>query len=173
VTQVLKDTATLRLIEGGEWVNVPELPSQWPSHEYQKVMNADGSPSETVVAMRIGAAGAELVRTGDHSLAQEAPRVRAMTLDGVDAPNTVPGNGNLPTPIDEEKERLGELATEVENYHVNGGNGSSRPRRRGGEGAESARRANPSSSKSTACGSRFSRTTALAKRRSRLTPRPA
>ncbi|HEX5139826.1 MAG TPA: hypothetical protein VFX19_02675, partial [Dehalococcoidia bacterium] len=46
VTQVLKDTATLRLIEGGEWVNVPELPSQWPSHEYQKVMNADGSPSE-------------------------------------------------------------------------------------------------------------------------------
>jgi hypothetical protein len=127
VTQVLKDTATLRLIEGGEWAHVPELPGNWPSHRYQEAANVDGNPSEMAIAMRIGAAGAELVRTGDKAMAQEAGRVREMTLDGSNAPNTVQGYDRLPTPIEEEVARLGPLATEIDDYRLstNGSNGKS------------------------------------------------
>ena len=127
VTQVIKDTATLRLIEGGEWAHVPELPSNWPSHRYQEAEQAGGAPSEAVVAMRIGAAGAELVRTGDKAMAQEAGRVREMTHDGHDAANTVQGYDHLPTPISEEVARLGPLAMEIDDYGLptNGSNGKS------------------------------------------------
>jgi hypothetical protein len=127
VTQVLKDTATLRLIPGGEWASMTELPSDWPSYKYQISENQDGAPSESVVAMRIGAAGAELVRTGDKAMAQEAGRVREMTHDGNDAPNTVEGYDRLPTPIEEEVARLGPLAMEIDDYRLptNGSNGKS------------------------------------------------
>jgi hypothetical protein len=133
VTQVLKDTATLRLIPGGEWASMTELPSDWPSYKYQISENQDGAPSESVVAMRIGAAGAELVRTGDKAMAQEAGRVREMTHDGNDAPNTVEGYDRLPTPIEEEVARLGPLAMEIDDYRLptNGSNGKSTNGRNG------------------------------------------
>jgi rubrerythrin len=127
VTKVLKETATLRLIEGGEWANVPDLPSNWPSYPYQEAMQDGGAPSEAVIAMRIGVAGAELVRTGDKAMAQEAGRVREMTLDGHDAVNTVQGYDRLPTPIQEEVARLGPLAMEIDDYRLptNGSAGKS------------------------------------------------
>jgi hypothetical protein len=80
-----------------------------------------------VIAMRIGAAGAELVRTGDKAMAQEAGRVREMALDGANAPNTVQGYDRLPTPIEEEVARLGPLAMEIDDYRLptNGSNGKS------------------------------------------------
>lgn len=113
VTRVLKETADLRLIPGGEWARVADLPADWASHKYQEMVQADGAPSETVVDLRIRAAGAELVRTGDKKLAQQAGRVRTEFLDGADAPNTVPGNDGLPTPIEAEIARLGDTAALV------------------------------------------------------------
>jgi hypothetical protein len=118
VTSILKDTVKLRLIPGGEWRSIAELPSDWSSHRIQIKVQAEGAPSETVVRLRQDAAGSELVRTGDHQLAQEAPRFRTEPLDGDDAPNTVGDGSGLATPIDREVERLGKLATHVEEYEA-------------------------------------------------------
>ena len=73
---------------------------------------------------------------GPEAMAQEAGRVREMTLDGMDAPNTVQGYDRLPTPIDAEIARLGPLATSVDDYRLpsNGGNGS-KTKRAGGNGS--------------------------------------
>jgi hypothetical protein len=122
VTKVIMETTELRLVEGGQWARVRDLPADWPSHAYQERVNSDGSPSESILQLRIDAAQAELVRTGDKALASKAPAVRTGGLDGSDAFNTVGGDG-LATGIDAEVARLGPLATKVEDFHPNGRNG--------------------------------------------------
>jgi hypothetical protein len=112
VTKVLQETADVRLVDGG-FAKVADLPEDWRSHGYQRIVLADGAPSETVVNLRMTAAGGELVRAADESLAARAGELRTHTLDGEDAPNTAPGryDGWKPeTDGDSEVERLGELA---------------------------------------------------------------
>jgi rubrerythrin len=138
VTDVLEKTVKLRLVPGGEWKSIEELPREWTSYQYQVSMNGEKDPSESVVAMRIDAAGSELVRTGDPSMASKAGRFRTAPLDGESAPNTVSENGRASPSLEAEQMRLGELAGEVENFNIGDkpGNGT-----RAGQGAESARRA--------------------------------
>jgi hypothetical protein len=124
VTDVLKATADMRLVQGGELVKIDQLPSDWPSRIYQGMVNADGAPSETIVQLRIDAAGGELVRVGDKSLAPQAPKYRRETLDGADAPNTAASGSTY----DEQAEiqRLGELAPWVDDVKANANGGASR-----------------------------------------------
>jgi hypothetical protein len=120
VTKVLLETSDMRLIPGGDWAKVAQLPENWPSHRYQELVHVGGAPSEAVVTLRMQAAGAELVRTGDKSLAQRAGEIRMSSLDGADAPNTAPAFDQLPTPMDAEVERLGDLATHVDDFKLDG-----------------------------------------------------
>ena len=113
VTRVLQETVDLRLVQGGDFAKVKDLPRDWRSHAYQRIVLADGAPSETVVSLRMSAAGQELVRAADESLAARAGTLRTKTLDGPGAPNTAPEEyeGWQPeTEGDAEVERLGELA---------------------------------------------------------------
>ncbi|HEX5369642.1 MAG TPA: hypothetical protein VFY10_09550 [Dehalococcoidia bacterium] len=137
VADVLEKTVKMRLVPGGDWKNIDELPSNWSSYEYQKRMNGDKDPSESVVAMRIVAAGAELVRTPDEGFTRRAGQFRTDTLDSEKAPNTVPANGQTNGSTEAESMRLGELAAEVEDFHIDGKshNGS-----RSGQRTESQRR---------------------------------
>jgi hypothetical protein len=116
VTNVLETTVNLRLIEGGEWAPIPELPSGWPSHAYQRLVMAEPNPSETLVILRQNAAGTELVRTGEPSLAPRAIEFRSVQ-DGEDALNTAPPNP-LAMDLVEEAKRLGELAVEVDDFRL-------------------------------------------------------
>jgi rubrerythrin len=121
VTRVLENTVDLRLVQGGEMVNRHELPADWRSHGYQRLVLAGGAPSETVVRLRMDAAGEELVRAADDELARRASELRTQTLDGEDARNTAPAEppAELAPPADvddPEVARLGELATEVEDF---------------------------------------------------------
>jgi rubrerythrin len=124
VTDVLKATADMRLVQGGKLVKIDQLPSDWPSRVYQGMVNAGGAPSETIVQLRIDAAGGELVRVGDKSLAPQAPKYRRETLDGADAPNTAASGSTY----DEQAEiqRLGELAPWVDDVKANANGGASR-----------------------------------------------
>ncbi|HXH84153.1 MAG TPA: ferritin-like domain-containing protein [Candidatus Tectomicrobia bacterium] len=90
VARVLRETADLRLVAGGEWARVAELPRDWPSAAYQRIANAEGAPSETVVRMRMEAAGAELARAQDAALLANVGRLRVDSLDAEMAPNTQP-----------------------------------------------------------------------------------
>jgi hypothetical protein len=90
VTKVLLETADLRLVDGGDFAKVDDLPDEWRSHGYQRIVLADGAPSETVVTLRMAAAGQELVGAADPSLAARAGELRTGPLDGEDAPNTAP-----------------------------------------------------------------------------------
>ena len=90
VTKVLLETADLRLVDGGDFAKVDDLPDEWRSHGYQRIVLADGAPSETVVTLRMAAAGQELVGAADPSLAARAGELRTRPLDGEDAPNTAP-----------------------------------------------------------------------------------
>src|SRR4030095_2714359 len=72
VTNVIKETSDLRLVLGGKWARVDELREDWPSYSYQAAVHADGAPSETVVRLRMDAAGVELVRAADPALERGA-----------------------------------------------------------------------------------------------------
>jgi hypothetical protein len=125
VTQVLKETADLRLIPDGEWAKIAELPADWLSHRYQDLVNTPVSPSEAIVDLRIGSAGADLVRTGDKKLMEQAGEFRT-TLDGHDAPNTVGADNPAAVSMDEEVARLGPLATMVDDVKAVNSNGARR-----------------------------------------------
>jgi len=142
VAKVLEDTVDLRLVDGGELVNRRELPAEWRSHGYQRIVLAGGAPSETVVRLRMEAAGAELVRASDEALAARAAEFRTETLDGEDARNTAPAEPSpdvtRPDDVDDaEVARLGELATEVEDFKAarNSGRASARSTRTRGRKA--------------------------------------
>jgi hypothetical protein len=90
VTNVIKETSDLRLVIGGKWARLDELPDDWPSYSYQAAVHADGAPSETVVRLRQDAAGVELVRAADPLLERGAGAHRTSSLDENPAPNTAP-----------------------------------------------------------------------------------
>jgi hypothetical protein len=90
VTDVIQRTSDLRLVAGGKWARIAELPGDWPSFAYQTIVHADGAPSESVVRARMDAAGVELVRAEDRALEQRAGTHRMRSLDANPAPNTAP-----------------------------------------------------------------------------------
>jgi hypothetical protein len=90
VTRVIQEQSDLRLVAGGKWARLDELPSDWPSLAYQQAVHADGAPSETVVRLRMDAAGVELVRAADSALEEAAGEHRIESLDPEPAPNTAP-----------------------------------------------------------------------------------
>ena len=140
VNKVLEETVNLRLVDGGDWTKRDELPDGWPSFAYQELVQAEGSPSETVVTLRMDAAGSDLVRTGDQSFMTRSGEFRTQTLDGGASPNTAVADGALAGDIETEVERLGEKAAMVESARPSAG--SSRASR---SGQESSRRARPRS----------------------------
>ncbi|HEY7454254.1 MAG TPA: hypothetical protein VH683_06790, partial [Thermoleophilaceae bacterium] len=77
---------------GGKWARISELPDDWPSAAYQRVVNADGAASESVLRLRMDAAGVELVRAADPALEQGAGEHRVANLDPDPAPNTAPAD---------------------------------------------------------------------------------
>ena len=90
VTNVIKEQSDLRLVAGGKWARVDELPDNWPSYSYQATVHADGAASETVIRLRADAAGVDLVRAEDAALEAEAGAHRVASLDANPAPNTAP-----------------------------------------------------------------------------------
>jgi hypothetical protein len=104
VTNVIKETSDLRLVLGGKWVTLDELPADWPSYSYQAAVHADGAASETVVRLRMDAAGVELVRAADPELERGAGTHRTTTLDKNPAPNTAPAGYDAMTPFVREVE---------------------------------------------------------------------
>jgi hypothetical protein len=90
VTRVIKEQSDLRLVSGGKWARIAELPDDWPSLAYQRVVNAEGAPSESVLRLRMDAAGVELVRAADPALEEGAGEHRVASLDPEPAPNTAP-----------------------------------------------------------------------------------
>jgi rubrerythrin len=92
VTNVIEEQSELRLVMGGKWARVSELPDDWPSYSYQAAVHADGAPSETVVRLRADAAGVDLVRAADPELEAEAGEHRVASLDANPAPNTAPAS---------------------------------------------------------------------------------
>jgi hypothetical protein len=99
VTNVLREQSDLRLVAGGKWARLDELPSDWPSYAYQRAVNKDGAPSETVIRLRMDAAGIDLLRAADPTLAEEAGAHRVRTLDAEKAPNTAPARYEEMTPF--------------------------------------------------------------------------
>jgi rubrerythrin len=90
VTRVIQEQSDLRLVAGGKWARLAELPSDWPSYAYQRIVHADGAASESVVRARMDAAGVELVRAADPALEEAAGPHRVASLDGTPADNTAP-----------------------------------------------------------------------------------
>jgi hypothetical protein len=99
VTKVIEEQSDLRLVRGGKWATLDELPADWPSYSYQAAVHADGAASETVVRLRMDAAGAELVRAADRELEEGAGEHRTTTLDENPAPNTAPATSGALTPF--------------------------------------------------------------------------
>jgi hypothetical protein len=92
VTRVIQEQSDLRLVTGGKWARIDELPDDWPSFAYQRVVQAEGAPSESVVRLRMDAAGVELVRAQDPALEESAGERRVASLDPEPAPNTAPAD---------------------------------------------------------------------------------
>jgi rubrerythrin len=88
VTKVLFDTVDRRLLPDGEFTTIDKLPKDWPSFEYQKIVNADGVPSEQAVRARMLSAGQDLLRAGD-DLMKRASEIR-YALDSDETANTAP-----------------------------------------------------------------------------------
>lgn len=51
VAEVLVNTADKRLMPDGQFARIDALPKRWPSHAYQRIVNAAGAPSEEVVRL--------------------------------------------------------------------------------------------------------------------------
>jgi rubrerythrin len=102
VTRVIKEQSKLRLVPGGKWAPLDELPRDWASFAYQEIVHADGAPSESVVRLRMEAAGVDLVRAADMTLAEGAGEHRIASLDPNPAENTAPAEyvGMTPVPRD-------------------------------------------------------------------------
>jgi rubrerythrin len=92
VTRVIQEQSDLRLVAGGKWMRLSELPQDWPSLAYQRVVNGEGSPSESVLRLRMDAAGVELVRAADPELEQAAGEHRVASLNAEPAANTAPAD---------------------------------------------------------------------------------
>lgn len=104
VTRVLAEQSDLRLVPGGKWAKVAELPDDWPSLAYQRVVHEEGAPSESVVRLRMEAAGVELVRAQDPQLEAGAGRHRVESLDPQPAANTAPAAYDALEPVERDVE---------------------------------------------------------------------
>jgi hypothetical protein len=62
VRRVLDQQRQARLLDHG-WAMKQDLPSDWPSHRYKQIVNADGIPSEEIVDIQ-----ADRGRPGDDLL---------------------------------------------------------------------------------------------------------
>lgn len=102
VTQVLKETSDLRLVPGGKLASMSELDADWPSYAYQRMVHADGVPSESVVRLRMDAAGVDLVRAADAELEEESGDHRIDSLDADPSPDTAPAGYGEMTPFERE-----------------------------------------------------------------------
>jgi rubrerythrin len=100
VAEVLFSTVDKRLMPGGEFANMDDLPSDWASYDYQAIVNADGSPTEQAVRFRMQSAGKELLRAGD-DLMKRAAEIR-LSLNEGEAANTAPESSDEITPQAEE-----------------------------------------------------------------------
>jgi rubrerythrin len=89
VRRVLEEQARKRLTSAGTFAFVKDLPADWPSYAYQRVVNADGAPTESAVRYRMESAGRELLRVDD-AWVPRAPEFRIDALDAEIAPNTAP-----------------------------------------------------------------------------------
>jgi hypothetical protein len=104
VTRVIKEQSALRLVPGGKWASLAELPDDWPSFAYQRVVNEQGAPSESVVRLRMEAAGVELVRAQDTELEAAAGEHRVSSLDPDPAANTAPASYTELEPVERDAE---------------------------------------------------------------------
>jgi len=77
------------------------------------MVQASGSPSESIVVLRMDAAASDLVRVGDPAMASRSGEFRA-ALDGEDAANSAPHQAPQPQDLVMEAMRLGELVVEVD-----------------------------------------------------------
>jgi len=145
VAEVLENTVDLRLIEGGDWAKVADLPDPWASHAYQRLVQAGGSPSESIVVLRMDAAVSDLVRVGDSAMASRSGEFRA-ALDGEDAANSAPHQAPQPQDLIMEAERLGELVVEVEDFSI-GDNGRPSSRAVSRDNGSRDRKAKPAAGK--------------------------
>ncbi|HUF92620.1 MAG TPA: hypothetical protein VMR23_09610, partial [Candidatus Limnocylindria bacterium] len=102
VTQVLKETSHLRLVPGGKPASMSELDADWPSYAYQRMVHAEGVPSEMVVRLRMEAAGVDLVRAADAELEEESGDHRIDSLDADPSPDTAPAGYGEMTPFERE-----------------------------------------------------------------------
>jgi hypothetical protein len=100
VTQVLKETSDLRLVPGGKLARVSELDADWPSYAYQRMVHAEGVPSEAVVRLRMDAAGVELVRAAEPEMEEAAGDHRIESLDTDPSPDTAPASYEEMTPFE-------------------------------------------------------------------------
>ena len=89
VADVLLNTVDKRLMPDGRFARMSDLPANWPSYAYQRIVNSAGAPSEEAVRLRMESAGQSLVRAGE-DLARRTAEFRLKTLDAEKAPNTAP-----------------------------------------------------------------------------------
>lgn len=90
VAKIDKEQIDLRLTNGKTmgFSKLTELPANWPSYEFQQIVNADGSPSEAVVRIACTNNGGDIVIADRELVMQEANLVER-GLDKVQAPDTV------------------------------------------------------------------------------------
>lgn len=100
VTQVLTETSDLRLVPGGKLARLAELDAEWPSYAYQRMVHAEGVPSEAVVRLRMDAAGVDLVRAADPEMEEAAGEHRIASLDADPSPDTAPATYEEMTPFE-------------------------------------------------------------------------
>ncbi len=106
-------------------------------HEGGIDVNGDGSAPETLVQLRIDAAGSDPLRVEDADLESQSVHYRLEILDGEGAPNTAEAGG-LPN-LEAEFDRLGDLVGVVEDYEAEYGDGATSGRAAGSAGASDAK----------------------------------
>lgn len=89
VTDVLKKEIDKRLGINKDYAAVKDLPDNWSSYEVQKIVNADGAPTENTIRIITKQKGRDLVRA-DEALVKEVPELLRKGLEEKAlAPDTV------------------------------------------------------------------------------------
>jgi hypothetical protein len=73
VRRVLDQQRQARLLDHG-WARKQDLPSDWPSYQYQQIVNADGVPSEEIVDIQLDRPGDNLLERARNWLSNSAKR---------------------------------------------------------------------------------------------------
>jgi len=90
VAKILREESDKRLVDGKTmgWSTKDKLPDDWPSYKAQEIMNADGSPSESVVRISTTVEGRDII-SADEELKKDEINILNRGLDKVKAPDTV------------------------------------------------------------------------------------